>query len=73
MSKINNKAIFGNKNTVVVRCGFNPCTKRVEYDTLFLDAFSGVWCPVQRKGKEVFDRSFKMAKRLYGLRITGIR
>ena len=64
------KKVFGNDECVVVKYGFNPHTKSVEYDALFWDNWACVWSPVSRNGEEVFDRSRKMAERLYKERVA---
>ena len=67
------KNVFGNNECIVVKYGFNPHTKRVEYDALFWDNWVCLWSPVSRNGAEVFDRSRKMAERLYKERVSGQR
>ena len=67
------KKVFGNNNYVVVKYGFNPHTESVEYDALLWDNWACVWSPVARFGAEVFDRSRKMAERLYKERAAGQR
>ena len=67
------KKVFGNDECIVVKNGFNTYTKRVEYDALLWDNWACVWSPVSRSGAEVFDRSRKMAERLYKERVAGKR
>lgn len=67
------KKVFGNDECIVVKCGLNPYTKRVEYDALFWGHWSSMWIPVSRNGAEVFDRSRQMAERLYNERVAGER
>ena len=67
------KKVFGNNDCIVVKYGFNPHNKRVEYDALLWDNLACVWSPVSRFGAEVFDRSRKMAERLYNERVAGQR
>ena len=67
------KKVFGNNDCIVVKYGWNAYTKKVVYDVLFWDGWTGIWSPVSRNGSEVFDFSRKTAERLYKERVVGNR